>query len=334
MKQPLLAGIALLAIGGLARALEPGPYQEFSIPPQVGPWTICAASFSGPMAPETAHSLVLELRNKYRLPAYLFNRGAELRLEQEEELQRKRQQQKEYLERMGLKPDMPLRLPRVRIEDQYAVLVGGFADMDAARRELARIKKMAPPASVPTTAFRLGTTEAAANVTDRSSTVSPFVNSFVVRNPAIPVVHEPTNKPDPFWKELNAGESYSLLKCPKPWTLAIKEYHGTAIIQPQSAPTSFMEKLFGNRLSQELDATAHNAHQLAEALHKMGLEAYVLHTRNASVVTVGSFDSPDDPGMNQVRRTLENMKFEPPIEFMPNLMPMEVPRLDNVSSNR
>ncbi|HEV3119846.1 MAG TPA: hypothetical protein VGY58_22490, partial [Gemmataceae bacterium] len=126
MKQLLYAGIALLGIGTMVAAVEPGPYQEFSIPPQIGPWTICAASFTGPMAAETAHSLVLELRGQYRLPAYLFNRGAELRREQEEELQRKRIQQKEYLERMGLKPDMPLRLPRVRIEDQYAVLVGGF----------------------------------------------------------------------------------------------------------------------------------------------------------------------------------------------------------------
>lgn len=318
---------AALAVAAAAAAVEP---DDLAITPQAGAWTICAASFNGDSAERWAHDLAAELRTRYRLPAYVFNRGAEMRRQQEEELQRKRQQQEEYLSRMGLRPDMPLRMPRVRVEDQYAVLIGGFANIDAARRELPRIKKLEAPKSVPVEAIAsnvLVPVSVDGKAGGDNPTQHPFVASFVARNPTSAPSREKDTKPDPFWKELNAGETYSLLKCRKRWTLAIKEYQGNAVVQPQSAPSGFLDKLFGQRLGEQLDANAMNAHQFAEALRKVGFEAYVMHTRTSSVVTVGSFDSPDDPKLAVAKRDLKAIQMQN-IDTFPEPMPMAVPRFD------
>ena len=50
--------------------------------------------------------------------------------------------------------------------------------------------------------------------------------SMVVRNPSIQrETHVMQPKDDPFLKTLNAGEEYSMLRCPGKWTLAVKEYY-------------------------------------------------------------------------------------------------------------
>jgi len=41
----------------------------------------------------------------------------------------------------------------------------------------------------------------------------------------------------------------------------------------------------------------------------VGLEAFVLHTRNASIVTVGQFDGPTDPALLEAQRMLQRMTF-------------------------
>jgi hypothetical protein len=327
-----LSGILLIA-GWASAGVEADPNKEYAITQDVGPWMVCTASFSGDQAAKMAHDMVIELRSKYNLPAYVFNRGAELRREQQEEVQRKRQQQKEYLERMGLHPDMPLRLPTVRIDEQCAVLVGGYPDIDSAHKKLQEIKKLQPPTSVPPDILTIDVVRPTGSDKKNEShraPINPFVNSFVARNPALPVQREPEDKPDPFWKELNAGESYSVLKCPKAWTLAIKDYQSTVVVQPASAPTNFLEKLLGNNAGAQLNAQAMNAHQLAEVLRKVGFEAYVLHTRGCSVVTVGAFDNPDDPRIAQAARALQAMQLQN-IELFPKPMPMKVPRFDSAA---
>jgi hypothetical protein len=325
-----LAALALAISTGTVRAVEADPNMDYVISPEVGAWTICAASYSGEMSSKFAHDLVLELRSQYQLAAYVFNRGADLRRQQDEELQRKRQQQQEYLAQRGLRPDIPLRLPRVRIEDQYAVLVGGFKDIDAAHRELTRIKKLQPPKTVPRDVMTCDAILPPGDdkkVEGQRAFVNPFVTSFVVPNPSLPVPRQTANQPDPFWKKLNANETFSLLKCNQPWTLAVKEFPATAYIQPQSAPSGFLDKLMGHSTGEQLNANALNAHNLAEALRKVGFDAYVLHTRSNSIVTIGGFSGLDDPKMQQVQRAFAgNLQFGPNLDMFPKPMPMEVPR--------
>src|SRR5260370_36974218 len=107
------------------------------------------------------------------------------------------------------------------------------------------------------------------------------------------------------------------------------------MIQPQSAPTKFLNLLTGGRAGEQLNASALNAHYMAEALHKLGFDAYVLHTRSNSIVTIGGFDAPSDPRMQQIERALhdsirityENAQFsDPNMSLFTRPMPMEVPR--------
>src|SRR5262249_60711450 len=125
--------------------------------------------------------------------------------------------------------------------------------------------------------------------------MSPYANAFTTRNRTVLHAQQVNNENDPALKPLNANEEYSLLKNKHPWTLVVKGYRGITINQSGSASPSFAEKLWGgNKANDVLGATAATAHNLAEVLRspKIGFEAYVLHTRNASFVTVGGFDSP------------------------------------------
>jgi hypothetical protein len=325
-----------------ARAgVEADPNKDYPITPDVGQWVICSASYSGEGAAKMAHDLILEIRAQYGLPAYVFNRGAELRRQQEEELQKRRQQQQEALQKLGLTSDTPIRQRKVRIEDQYAVLIGGFAEIEAARRELDRIKKMKAPKTVPADYFTFDPIKRegdAQKVAAQRTPVNPFSRSFVVRNPTVPIAQEPAKKWDPFWVKLNAGEDFSLLKCPKAYTLLIKVYSGGCVVQPDRAPTPFLEKLFG-RHGDELGAAAMNAHNMAETLRKIGFDAYVLHTRTSSMLTVGAFDGPSDPRIVQVQHAvydgLKRKSMQPgtedpnKLDWMAQPVPMEVPRFDD-----
>jgi hypothetical protein len=310
--------------------------KDLAITPEVGPWTISSAYYSGETGAKLAHDLVVELRRDYHLPAYLYNRGEEQRREQEREIQEKRRQQEDYLRKAGLNPEsVPMRVRRVRIEEQYIVLIGGYKDMETAHKECERIKKMKAPKSVPPDILVQSPLDAPPNTRakDQSFKVNPLSKCFVTRNPTIPVQRE-ANKPDPFWKQLNADESFSLLQCKHPWTLVIKEFQGAVIVQPQNTSSGFLQKLFGSKGGEQLSASALNAHNLAEALHKMHFEAYVLHTRSSSIVTVGGFDGPNDPRMESVKQALvknlrigsNDARFQSGLDLFPQPMPMEVPR--------
>src|SRR5205085_1633060 len=93
-----------------------------------------------------ARDMVFELRSnpQYKLNAYVLRKGVEeCKLEQKriaEEIQR----QREMLVQQGLPADTPRRVPLVRYEIQHAVLVGGYKDMESARRDLERVKNHPP----------------------------------------------------------------------------------------------------------------------------------------------------------------------------------------------
>ncbi|HEV3256937.1 MAG TPA: hypothetical protein VG013_08675 [Gemmataceae bacterium] len=331
----LLVALAVLAAPALGYAqvgAEPG--HEYDVTVAAGPWMIVVHSYRGDQAAQLAHEFVTELRTRYKLPAYVFNHGADERQKQELDLQRQRQQQKEFLASIGASPDTPLHLRKVRIEEQYAVLVGGYKDIDSAHDALEDIKQLPPPPEK--FMERLGVAPIQPgpnpNAKIQANCVNPFVTSFVVHNPRLPV-EDQTHKPDPAWKKLNADESYSLLKCAKSWTLVVKVFQGATVVQSHSAPTALLEKLLGQNSADYLDASAKQAHELAKVLREhpqMHYEAYVLHTRNASIVTVGGYDSPDDPQLIQSQRALANIKLlaqtGPGIQFFSTPMPMQVPR--------
>src|SRR5262249_9965400 len=121
MKRFLVGGLSVLLLAGVALAvrIEAEPGKDYPVNKEAGNWLISAAGFRGPQAAELARGLCLEIRQQFNLPAYVFNRGADERKKQEEKVN----------ELWKLSPDARVRI--TRIEEQYAVLVGGYKDNDA-----------------------------------------------------------------------------------------------------------------------------------------------------------------------------------------------------------
>ncbi len=332
----LVPAVAVGVFAGLAPA-DPAA-DPLAITPEAGAWVICAGSYMGEEASGLAHQLAEQLRTRHNLPAYIFDRGDD-ELKQYQEEHRRRE--------AALGPDIHLPFRHPRVTSQFAVLIGGFADIDSANAALAKVKKLPQPdlklrngADAFDTEYGIipDASKKSANLVPVK--VNPLARAFVTRNPTVPHEAPGPAKPDPIWKELNAGEAYSLLKNPKPWTLVVKQYTGSVGIQQNNNETSFLKKLgqMGRNPGDVITAAGLQAHHLAEFLRdkRIGFDAYVLHTRNSSIVTVGGFDSPDDPELIRMRQRLERLKFNTapgataargdPIGLFAHPLPMEVPR--------
>jgi hypothetical protein len=299
------------------------PNREYPITPDAGPWIILAASYTGPDAPELARQCVLQLRARDSLNAYVFNYADEERRKQQEELDRMQQAQPGARRR------------HIRIEDQCGVLVGGYPDMETAHKALDSVKKLKPPK------LDLGpnktTTEVVTFITPNPATkgatvqraeVNPFTNAFVTRNPSIK--HDSAaerDKPDPFLKELNDGRPYSLLNCKKPFSLAVIELQGAAVIAPRTSTSTFLSSLgLSSKSGDVLNASAKQAEEIARVLREMKFDAYVLHTRRSSIVAVGGYDDPNDQELLKMQNQMKRMQLGS-IQFWDPPLPMKVPQM-------
>jgi hypothetical protein len=329
----LPAGIAPATPAGTAAG---APANPFPLTANVGPWLISVAHYIGFDGAELSRQVALDLRNNHHLDAYIYNRGDEERRKQDEEWEQLKAKSP---------PGTPLRRKRVRIQDQYAVLVGGFKDSQSASVMLPRIKALPVPAlqltngAVPYEVMTYQEPDPQTKqMVAKTKPVHPYRNAMVVRNPLVPaeVAHQNW---DPILPRLNADEDYNLLKNRKGWTLLVKVYQGSQIIQAGGSGSSGKSGGFLSSIGLDfshgdtLNAIAAQAHELARFLRqpRFGFDAYVLHTRYMSVVTVGSFTGPDDPEMDRTVRQLASLKFSTsqggmdPIGLMANPTPLPVP---------
>ncbi len=319
----LTVGGTLLVADGETKSEIP---VEWVLNKNAGPWLVCAASYSGNDAVEMARQCCKTLRERDKLPAYVFNRGEDERRKVREEYETWRNIPEEQ---RGPKKRT------VRVTEQCAVLIGGFATIDQARSQLDKVKKLAPPR------IQLDGNKATSDIVSvyvpvpgkgvevRREEVNPFTKSFATRNPTVPAEKQDKPKFDPFLIKLNAEESYSLLKNKSAWTLAVKEYRGATLTQPitPNAGGSILEKLgFGpNKPGEALNASALQAHETARVLRRLEFEAHVLHTRNSSIVTVGGFRGIDDPGLAQASAQLASLDLKA-LALFAQPLPMEIPR--------
>jgi len=325
MRTTLLALTGLLGLAATAAArdtVDTDPGKEYALTAESGTWFICVASYTGPKAKDLAHEMIMLIRTRYRLPAYVLNRGDEERRKQKEELERLHAQY----------PDAKVPIHYTRIQEQCAVLVGGYKDIDSAHSALASVKKLPPPTDERlvehlTRVRAAPTQENPEQGAIEIAPVNPFAKSFVARNPFVPRENQDRRNKDPLLKELNADESYSLLKCKKPWTLLVAAYQGPSYIVQESNKGSILDKFFSSRHQDVLAATGKNAQNLAKVLRQLGFEAYVLHTRGGSIVSVGGFEAENDPAMQQVRAALaDHIRVSQPGIFLAQPLAMEVPR--------
>jgi hypothetical protein len=315
--------------GMVGRAPVANPYP---LPAAGKPWMICAATYLGADGAELAQQLVAVLRNQHRMAAYIYNRGDEER----------RLQEVEWQERLKNAHGAPIRRKGVRVIDQYAVLIDGFPDMAAATAYLPKVKALPlPTLSLPNGKTPYDTMQIQEpdllkkQMITRRVNVNPFHNAMVVRNPALGSAAVTRSKYDPFWKELNAGEPHCVLANPKKYTLMVKEYTGARIIQSGMQSSGFLSALgMGGKEKNTLDAAEMQANELVRVLRspQLGFQAWVLHTRQASLVFIGGFDSLEDPELQRLNRQLTSLKFHTqqggtdPIGLMTQPVFVEVPR--------
>jgi hypothetical protein len=336
--------LALTAAGLVCAApapqVEADANREYPVGPEAGPWMICAAHFNGPTAPQLAHQMVLLIRTQYHMPAYVFNYADEERKKQRALLE---QQAPAFINPPAAPGEIVRPVPRhhltVRVEDQCAVLIGGYPDETTAHAALVYVKKLPPPdLKVPEGAP--APFDVAVNDRGEPMYLNPFnAQSMVTRNPSIArETHVMNPKDDPFLKTLNAGEEYSMLRCPGKWTLAVKEYLGASAVENKPTELGPVQSFFGGKTKtgESLALAANNAHELAKTLTQLKFDAYVLHTRTSSVVSIGAFNDPNDPAMqgyrdriDQLRRINAQAQQDPskkdPLGLFPILIPVEAP---------
>jgi hypothetical protein len=332
-------GIALTVFVGLPTVAQAqadaDPNRDYAITPEAGPWLIKAAVYVGPRAPSLAHEMALEIRSRFKMPAYVLNRGDEERRKQEAE-RKQITDQYDALNKMLRENHQPEERipPRLlpRIQEQCAVLVGGYRDMEAANRALKEFKKLPPPSK--SELCPIHTQESTETSNDGKPKFgyaaygNPFVDAFVVPNPTIPRERKSDDRTnDPFLKKLNAHEQYSLLRCKKPYTLLVAAFQGLNSFEYAKADDKgFFEKLWAGNTGERLDASGQNAHNLADVLRKLDFEAYVLHMREGSAVTIGAFDREDDPKIKSIEGLLlSRFKYGQGVQLLPQPLVMRVP---------
>jgi hypothetical protein len=254
-----------------------------------GPWLIVAASFSGNGAEKQASDLATELRNQFRMAAYVHEMNFKFGDENPGQ---------------GLNNYGAPTRRRYRLGDQareIAVLVGDFPSIDdpEAQKTLNRIKTLEPKAL---DVDAKQTTQSMAQVrrfedallekVGKSRKRGPMGQAFLTRNPLLPVEYFVPKGVDAFVAKMNEGVEHSLLDCPGRQTIKVATFRGKSILQT-SAQNDQAEKSFWGRKKKDDDnpliEAAENAHLLTKELRDHGWEAYEFHDRTESIVTIGSF---------------------------------------------
>lgn len=302
MSRGVSLGLALLILGpAITLAATPwdkllsfnrvdaDPEKSYQLAEDNGPWMIMACSFSGNGADEQAKQLVLELRKRYKLPAYVHQMKFELN---------------NAVGRGCDRYGAPVKMKYQRGSEikEIAVLVGNYSSVDdrEAQDTLKRMKTMQPECldlkdgkktNATLAGFRMLQQQVLA-ASGQKPNRGPMGHAFITANPMLPPGYLAPKGLDTFVLKLNEGIEHSLLKCPRKYTVQVAHFTGKVIIdQNEIRDISTGAK----KMESKLDEAAEKAHRLTIALRKQGKEAYEFHDRYASIVTIGSFDSVGTP---------------------------------------
>lgn len=338
---------------------ESDPAIKYPLTEKEGPWLIHIGSFRGDEALEFAHRFAEETRSKYKYKTFVYSMN-------EEDARRDREALRQLqLKAIGsetlAESTEKQKLKTVRIIKEYSVFVGNFLDMESARIEAARIKEFDPPASIPAFGIHLynepkakatrdpesnsfggifglrATTQSEEGKRIKQALGNPYRQAFVVRNPVVTrknpgtvTVKNNTVVPmDPSWKELNAKEKHSIFTCPKNWTLVVAKFDPPSEVSSLNSSVVQVGSRTNNApLGKGLENAAETARQMAELLRDggKGYDAYVFHTRQYSLVTVGAFEHRYDPNMEQAWNILSQFAQQQKDEKSPFSLLMKMPQ--------
>lgn len=335
-----------LALGGLLLSaalspvhaqlpLPPGtkePQAEYALKPQHGPFMVYVASFRGEEAYELSHGLAQELREQYKMQAFIIRRV-------DRDAETERQRLLEIQARQVGEEAAMTRRRIVRVPDEYAVMVGHFADMKAAAEMCKKLKTMDRPTSIGGGIVmwrqRVDTPKPSDVKKLNEQRTNPFTHVFPTSNP-LAKQQQRKDGSNPFqamdWKEINKKEQYSLLQCPQPYTLVFKEFRSkeAAKLRPkqdydplkQNGKPRFATRDAFTFLPPIMDQ-ADEALKEAEGLRGKGFPAYVLHLGETSYVTVGGYTGLRDPALAQTWAALKSKYGKE--TFLQNSLPTLMP---------
>jgi hypothetical protein len=262
---------------------------DYSLTQENGPWLIVAASFNGDGAEKQAGDLAKELRDRYRLPAYLHEMNFDF---SNEAPGRGLDEYGAPVRRRYQRGD------RVR---ELSVLVGDFSSIDDpdAQQTLERVKSLQPDAlnvDVNQTSQSMAQVrrfeDALLEKLGKPRKRGPMGQAFFTRNPLLPREYFVPKGVDAFVAKMNQGVEHSLLDCPGKYTVQVATFRGKTILQT-SAQEEPSGKSFWSRKKKAdrnpLVEAAENAHLLTQELRSHGFDAYEFHDRTESIVTIGSF---------------------------------------------
>ena len=309
--------------------VEADPSKDYRLKEEQGPWIIMACSFSGPTGEKQAHELALELRQRYRMEAYVYHKDFNL------------EDPNSNAQSLVASPHRHVYHQITENPNDYsdgeiketAVVVGNFTAIDDAdaQRTLAKLKAADPDCLNPKRAkeetrslawWRKIQAEAEAlapkDIEGRKLN-GPLSRAFITRNPLLPDEYfVPKTGLDELVVKMNKNVKFSLLDCPGKYSVQVAHFTGEVILnQGEIKAIESGSRPGPESTKQGLAQAAENAHELTEALRLKGWEAYEFHDRNSSIVTVGSFDSigttqPDGQIQQspQVHRIIEGFGIE------------------------
>ncbi|MBP85404.1 MAG: hypothetical protein CMJ64_01610 [Planctomycetaceae bacterium] len=270
--------------------VEADSRKDYTLRQEHGPWLILAATFAAKDgAEEQARELVLELRKRYKLEAYIDVREFDFT----EAIQGK------TIDRYTGGPAR-MKYANFSHHKSFAVLVGNFESFDDPElpATLKKIKYARPDcldlSKREWSAQRfigLRELQRRINRDPAKHRKGSMGNAFVTRNPHLPEEYFATTGLDEFVISLNQNVKYSLLNNPKAYTVKVASFGGKDTMNVKEIET--IERT--GRVSNKLEIAADQAHRLTLALRAKGVEAYEFHDRLESIVTVGSFDSVGEP---------------------------------------
>ena len=254
-----------------------------------GPWMIFAGAFAGEGAQADAKELVLELRDRYSLPAYVYHKTYDF---------------EKPVDGLGLDEYGNPKKMKYRMSgayEEYGVLVGDFHSVNeqAMAKALNTLKYCQPDClsagkSTTTTLrfFGLRSFQKKINGDPEKQKKGPLGSAFKTRNPILPREYFIGGGPDSFVLDLNKDKKFSLLNCPGKYSVRVATFRGNVIID-QSKILEITNN--GERLDSRLERAAEKAHLLTTKLRERKVEAYEFHDRHESIVTIGSFASVGTP---------------------------------------
>jgi hypothetical protein len=301
----VLALVSTCATHATAGKIEAIRGKSYPLSAKNGPWMIKVASlFEEAEHQEVpiANELVYQLRKK-GIPAYTHRQT-----EESEEI--------ESVDRQGRLRHKKLTSQRAMI----AILAGNYRDQDdksphpgtesweVGQKTVKYIKdkkKFNPEMTI--------------DWNGREVTVPlPISKAFLVKNPLLPPEELAKKTRDPLILKLNSGWDHSLFENKGRYTLVVASFFGKSEVSP--AKFQEFNKMFDDRSKVSLDNAAQESWKVMSTLRQLGFDAYVYHDRFKSIVTVGSFKSPNDPDIQRLVQKFRAKEEQDPKTGKPMLL--------------